>query len=537
MRNKIISLVLTIAIMLQFGGSTKQTKKETACSESYVEIQDPSFDMTGSKVDLAEYIKAINSIDVEYNFEQSHFYNFLIMTSVGEDEECTFQYKEDYNYFDVYLQILQNSDMNLHNQHLSEAEKQVQRGLLNALTKIYYKMDASTIGDDLCYLKDVVVKIDAIDEENTLATHDYAKKLITIDFNKIKASYIDYSVEEKEQWSFEDYLENVLHHEINHGRQAPCDCRKYTDIITYRISRTNLLIEASAESETYNFYVNDLHVHPYETTIYTYSKERQAQSLILLMGMFKEGFTLDKYYQAMFNSDINAFHKLFELKSIEDYGTFYNIFYALDTIEGRTELADKLKAEGIDTRDELKAAVGNDYKIDVFKIVVEDLIRKINKESLSLKESMKLYSLVKLLILNDEHKIEFTSSVGFMSPQYIQYGDYLYYYDEAFLMGIGKLDEIFIQFLSDYYKITKNNIDELFNDHEFSQEMLCLLSYFGYSSAEAAQENFVANYSFIEKYPLITELLFCNDSIIYANDYIFNESYKRKLTIEKLQNN
>lgn len=528
MKQKILSFILSLAILLQFAGCTKTSEREESTTEITTELGVDEF----TEEDLLALLNQIAAIDVNYNYEEYYDVDYEdVMRVVETNQECDYVLEEYYDYIDLWYDILDNSKIdskyNINTNDFYYGKNDKENAVVNTLLYILFKLENELSVEDFCKMKNVSIKVAKIEENGVLACYDDNIELITIDYDKILQyyneeyeSYIELNANKKDEFiTFEEYLEKTIRHELNHARQFICDCRENKGQENINICYNqekfgNSLIESSAESEAFypeiNIYKEDAYVL---NNIVAYSDERRTQSLLLLMGLFKDNFTLEKYYDVVFNADLKGLHELFELNTEEEIENFYKIYFSLNTYNRRTTLAEYLINEkGIETYGDYYDEIGNDYKIEIFKVVCSDLINKIYKDNISLKDCLTLYNYTKMLVLNSEGDLkEFDN------------GDKITCYNERFLKGIGTVDSIFYQFVTNYYEKSLEEIKY--------EELECL---------EFAEDLFWKNYysttdnrEFIEKYPLISEISFCNTFVFDGNITIFDKAYENGYTRER----
>lgn len=456
-------------------------------------------------VDINPYLSKINDVKADYYYNDYYFnendYNEL-MNAISTNKECNHRYS--YSLEEIYNRILVNSGLDNPNK-LTKEQKELVEALKIALDRIF-EQETFINNDDFCKLKDIKIKISNLENQGeniTLAEYIDDELLILIDYEELLSQK-----EEEFLGDNKEYLSYTIQHELNHARQFICNCQKEEQInktILYD-DRVSFIIESSAESQLYyNELYNEEEFQSYMYSDgferkqhlsfpYTYILEREYQSLILLMGMFKENFSLDLYYEAINDSNIDKLHKLFELNSLDDYKTFYNILYSIDTILNRTELSTYLIESGYNTFGKLRRSVGTGYKIDVFKIVVSDLIKEINEKDLSLEESMNLYNYIKAYIVKMERNSEKIN------------GEIEWFYDEQLLNGITTIESIFYNYVCEKFDIDRNNMN-FSNSTIFDKTFYTLIDYSPVDKEIYYSNDLCDNLAL--KYPLINEIAFC----------------------------
>ena len=553
MRKRILAIVLALTIFMQLTGCSKKENKQNIISSELIETtieieteEETEFDLKqtednylninymeseyeyfednlGYYTNISDFLEELAGIEINYNYPEFYFNknDYQEVLKVLESKQECDNLDKNISLEEVYKTLLENSNILTIEKELYQDKDDVliSETLKEALDKCYEHVD--DIGDDFCKLMGITIKVAPLNEEGVLGQFDAEQNLLVIDYDEIKKSYT--TKDNKENISFRNYLVNTIRHELNHVKQFICDCRKEKGqknlSIAYTKEQKGFILESSAESQLYNKNIDEIKLYS-STFDYTYLAERQSQALMLLMGIFKKDFSLEKYYDAINNSDLEALCNLYELNTYEDFKNFYDVFYALSSLNYRTDLFEHLCEDGYYTISNIENNVGNDYKIAIFKMVVRDLIDKINSENLTLGESLRLYNFVKANIVSDEDEMNLKS------------GDRLCYYNDKFIKGIGAIDDIFYKFISDYYLISKNKIDDIENDFVFKMDLdyLCSWQYDGseYIISKCCEY-------MITKYPLIQEISFCNLSF-YTDIEDFDKARENNLTIERLKN-
>lgn len=503
MKERIISIVLASAIFINLVGCAKNNKQiENNDSKLVTEITEVEENLDEQAlINLQSYLAKIAGIEVSYNYPEYYFTETdyqEYLKIVASKADCQNTELKEPSF--ISNAILSNSNINGDN----ERGKNIIYSLILAIIKI--NNDSRFTEEDICKLKDISIETDILD--SGIAAYFDEDKTIVIDYEKIKAEYEELDT----QVTFKDYLCEIIQHELNHVRQFICDCRKNAGQINKTVSYLNnedypsFIIEGSAESQVYNKEVNGYTLTDKDTFDFNYYFERGYQSTLLLMGLFKDDFSIDKYYAAINNSDLEALYEMFGVDTKEDFISFYNIIYAMDTLNARTTLCGDLYDLGYTTLGEMEDQVGSSYKVDLFKFVIKDLLNKITKDELSLNESLILYNYVKANILHFTYDVEYIN------------GEYTYLYDEKLINGIGDIDDIFYEFIRDYFKVSQEDINEKLSSYEISASVYHL----GYYSVLEYEKRYKVN-ELIIKYPLITEISFCN-SVSYHEVEIFDQA-------------
>lgn len=469
MKKRIISFVLMINILVNLSGCIIKNNNNNVNEEIVtLEIEDNDI--------LNDFINKINDINPIYKYSLHYPDEYLIskyQRLAKSTNECT---NTNTDYSNLSNIIINNTiekygtlnglfiidDITYNKEEYSkllEINSYTKIALKRAINNIF-KNSTNNISEDICKLKDICIINDNLQGESDsyiLGIYDNDNLTIKIDYRWIYNLYIlDYNNYKEKEISFIDYLTMVIEHELNHVRQYICSDRiengqKYVNI---SMKDSSFMLEATAESELHNNFSN---ISPTE---YSYYLERNLESLLLLTTVFKDNKNIVDYYNAIYDSNLNKLYEFFELKSKEDYITFYNIIYTMNTITCRTDLSSALIHNGYDTIGKIKEELGNYYLIDIMKISMKDLVSSIDKNNLSLDECIIYYLFIKSYMVYDVKFDGFTNqSINNIENAYVNYLSKKYDVRE---------DEIKELLTSDkYYEILDNLCGEvLFNDYD-----------------------------------------------------------------------
>jgi len=511
MKKRIIALILALQTLIMFVSCEKNQEQETSIQWSESESLEDNTSLSEmsdqfeeivvkENVDVLKYLQLIAEIDPDYNYTEYYLDDNAFFRTPVIAQQC--DNIDTITFSDVYNSILKNSALE---SPKNEREVFLKDSIFMALTNCF--SDQKNFGDDFCKLKDVKFELQSTCERDNLTKciwgEYYAKsEKIIIYYDSIIEWYENDYLSLKEKYTFLEYLTKTVEHEINHARQHICDCRVkkgQTDSAIFDL----MLIEASAESMTYNKNINQEHSREYNTYDYTYSEERGLQSLFLMMGMFKEDFSIEKYYEAIYDRDMQKLYDLYGINTDIEKVDFYNLIYSMSTLTNRTLLYDDLIAAGCGGK-ELTKAVGNVYKIQIFKATINDFIKKINKGNMTLEECIVLYNFVKEQVIKDEH------------IYYTLESRVIYLYDEEFLNDIGGIEDLFYRYLCEYYNVTIEDIKSLTKSENVVSCIQNLIFYFEKQNVDNVQ-------NIIAQYPIITEIIF-SQNITYINSQNFDSA-------------
>lgn len=411
MKKRVISLFLALSVFLNAISFNFSKKTNVMANGIY-------------KDEFSEHYLDFSSIDINNKKDINDVEISRLVVNTQIENTC-------HSYFfdlgDVVDNIVNNSNKKS-NSFFKEGNILNKKALLEEVINSCFDTK-SNFNEDLCLLYDLVIVTSKL-PDNTMATYDGNNNEIRINEEMLK--------ENKDNTNF---LKHVLMHEINHARQHRCNCNKsiYRSIMDLGFK---FLLESSAESEI----VNTKNILSEEGP--TYSEYRLFESNVLLMALFKDK-NLEEYYQAIFDSDFKAFYKLFELETKEDYEGFFNILNELNSYsltEGRN----------------------NDVFLKIYKIVCEDIARKVKEDKLSVWRFIFILPIVKTAIIN-----KYT------------------YEDDEFLEKVEVIDDILINYISE---VTGENPGEIKD----------LISALGNNNIH----NFYTGYAdyLIEEYPILEDI-------------------------------
>ena len=236
---------------------------------------------------------------------------------------------------------------------------------------------------DLCVLKDLKVVISYSTESNNCVEYKKDDNLIVITPNN--------------NW---EEIKYAIRLELNKIRINNCNCQN-NPLFAY-----NILNNASIVSELYN---TD------KTDIFVSNDDIKKEALFLSLGLFHNNYTIDDYYKAIFNNDIDALYKFCNANTEEDIYRINKILYAMNN------------------------DIDYDYKTEIFGIIINNLITYTNNnKNFPLKDNIIIFNALKNLVDNESTQ------------------------------NVDELSNIYINFLSKHYKETTTNIINTINDHNIA---------------------------------------------------------------------
>ena len=500
-----------------FNNETESEKSENGLSEF-------------ENISLSSYLDAIMSIPIMYNNEEYYItYEQVekLIEASEKETKCSYVYDGnlDKEIENLISQIENNSIEFLENN--PEYERIIWRKnypdyvdsnmdfikinfnvILQSALKNILKNATNDISEDICKFKDlsIVIKkeiISDIEGNNVLGSYDPDLNVIYLNIDSIykialeNKEYDDYDVIE-----LNNVVKNTLIHELNHVRQQACSCRLKQNITYSEIGYPNcisFILESSAESALYNL-KQDYSYNEKNEFDYTYYDERTKESLILLLGLLQDDMKLEDYYNAIFDCDLEAFYKYCGVKTEEEKYILHKIWYALDGLCYRNDLPFRVTKENSLTNKELKDIIGTSYCADIFRLVLCHMVEyTYNNPNFTIEDNLIIFNIVKDTIAQNIKKAEI------IDEEKIQYT-----YEEETTNAIYTLDQLYMEFLSKYYKIEKDKLKIL--EEECDKSLDCYLVL----SSPYEFQNLEVQY-FLEKYPILKQVLTFH--IINGNEY------------------
>lgn len=528
-RERIVSLVLA-SIMTFSMSSCSNNKKDntntigtidteyTISTDEIVTQPTKIIQDKMTEAELNEYISYVNTIVTVYEHDEYYPTSDIIDAIIeiaNTITECDYQCNDDI--IALKNKLLENSADYVNENRNYEfpfiVENNNDELLLScqinfevALTNILRDLMTSAtnnVNEDMCTLRDykIVFSYDENEYNGCLAYTDTIENKMIIFPNRIS----EYANVKNRDFAI--LLEETIRHEINHVRQDTCKCRiekgqTYLDICN------PTLIEASAESEL--TYSDNTSLEVYQQVYYN---ERISEALLLTLGLFHDNMTTDNYYNAIFDSSFQHFYAFFNIDTKEDLTTLYNIFYAIDATNLRNDLFLNFYDVGDSlTLGEIKKFVGHDYKVDIFKMIIKNMMEyTFLHDDFKLKDNLVMFNIIKSLIVEDAYELVKTSNEN---------NHYEYIYEDDFVKNVYDLENKYIEFLSKYYNVSIQDIRDIEGNYTFWAVMsisdICREDYSEYTYREYDYAN-----ELITRFPLLKSIL--NLYIFSANSY--NEEF------------
>lgn len=539
-------VALSLALVISFtctGCQSKEVEEELEEPFSYsqdeeklnkVVVEDSEPVKEEEELNIASYLEAIMSVPIMYNYEEYYLTYEQVEKLILEAEkkvECHNEYSGNLEeeIEELISQIEDNSLKFLEgypeyerilwfkDSYLGELDTDVD--FLNIVFNITLKFalkhcleDATNdIAEDICKLKElsIVAKRGNFQDDESIVFGSYLPELNAIVLN-VDTIYQELLNEKNEEelgvLELDEAIEKTLLHELNHVRQQACSCRLEEDApstLEYQ-DAYSFIMEASAESALYN-QEQDYMAFYKEKYDYTYYFERERETLILLLGLFHDDIKIDDYYNAIFDSDLEAFYRFCGVKTEEEKYVLHKIWFALDSLESFNSFPYEVTGEKVLTRGKIQDIVGTSYCVDIFKLVLSHMVDyTFSNSELTVEDNLALFNIIKSIIVEEARKLEETGN---------EEDPYYFVYDAETKSSIKELENLYIDFLSDYYEMSEEELRDL--------EQKCDISLYR-CNANSDDLSFVYRYNFdeylfLDKYPILKYIL--SMSYISKDDY------------------
>ena len=340
--------------------------------------------------------------------------------------------------------------------------KEMTTALETSLRKALEIIFTIPIGDereDICRLKDLRIGISS--NLTRQAVYFQKENCILINYGYIMRylqMYNEFWQEEEMIWSCDQYFIKIFVTLLNFAREVQCSCRIEKGQTASGIIASDdfmFLLDGPAESLTKN--TEQIAALNKDPLAFDFKEETKTESLMLLQAAFKKDRTMESYYDAVFNSDTQAYFSFYDLNTDGKIREFYKTGYALyryfqfnDTLYP-AELA--LEGEtNTDTLTRIYSSIKSVPLELILKSSAKDLIDASIREDLTKEEVMYLYNFLKCQIL-DESKF----------PHKKGDSEYERVYDEQLVQTVREVDSIFYDFICTYFDIDANELERLKN--------------------------------------------------------------------------
>ena len=454
-------------------------------------------------------------------------YNMIIEKSAKYEKD---NYSD--NSISVFVPICDGLELN---------ESQIM--MSNIIKDIIKKWDTYACNDkneDACRFSDLKISIvKEYEEPDVFGYYLNDENLIVLVYNNILNLSNDLLFKlDHNNASFSEIIESTLEHEINHMRQHPCKCRvkKGQQCTLAKSSYSeigSLLVESSAESALYNENLDNGYFYTFGSDGCSYNVERKAESELMLLSIFNS-YSIDDYYKAVFDCDLSQILAFFGVESLDDIKDFYTILKQIDAIHFQNDLVYRILDTKKVTYEMVKDCVGSSYRVLLFDNVLKELINYTkNNNDFSLIENILIYNIIKTRIINKADMVLFDDNDEC-------------YYDKEIIDSIKESNDKYVQFLSQYYKVDINSINNYLKSSEFKEMMLVIkkilprsnVSFSNIKMTKEEQERYDFVLSLLKKLPKLQRIMrytsywdcetidLDDDSLLYKEGNSFTKSKK-----------
>lgn len=536
---RISTSFIALSILISLSGCMKNKKEETNDNydeviEDYIETPEETFD------DEHEVDEQVLKDALFYLDDIQPFYEYANLYPTEEQVSEKLNYDDDYshetisNIKDEIERVVEciknNSNKKYKNKKLKstleffveENGQMTKRSidlyeiLKEALENTFLNA-TNDIAEDLCVLENVTLVVDYGHYQNNTAMEYKSKdKTIIIYFNTILDS-LEISISSDIEDELKDVLYKDICHEIAHARQDSCKHRSSENHMTLNeFTSVPTYIESTAESSLYSLKIDKNAKNHFG---HPYIDEREQEALWLLIGVTNP--SIDEYYNAIFDADINAFYNFFGLESLDDKTAFNKILYAIDSLNGRTAFIALATGSNVIERDALEKLVGYDYRTDIYRLALKNLAKyTCENPKFSLEENLLLFSLMKTMVAEDTYSYYYGSEENTTCDISMARDMYLlthYYYD----------------FLGSTYGVNLNDIKNL--ETECNINYLINLANGADLSLYALEDEMKTCEKLIARFPVLKTILFANP-LLFSDNYSFLEKAReveQKRVLEK----
>lgn len=312
-------------------------------------------------------------------------------------------------------------------------------------------------------------------------------------------------------------IDETVKHELSHVRQSACRDKLENggveELNFLNGYNHSFLTEASAESILYNLCIEGGFEKLGSGFTYTYEYYRRLENKLLLCSLLND-YSIEDYYKAINNEDINALFSYLNANTLEEKKEIFSIIYTMDALEGRnTYIMDLLgNKDTYDKNDIFKICdtLNNLHYISIFKIAISNLIKyDISNNDLDLEDNVLLYYLMASQIADGAFIVDDTNK-----------DEEIYYCYDKFCEQYKIIQDSFFSALSTIYHVSNDDIEVIYNKYKkVNMKDVFMDINFGYDGESLTSDNSHLVYSklnrLLEKFPKIKEII--------GNSYLYTD--------------
>lgn len=517
-----------------------QKEKTTNCIEHELETKEEATIKKSQKIKIdykkleSERKKEIVDDFLSYydNYEPEYYYeDYLlsqnevkeIVANTTNNKECTFVFDND---IEKLIETIKNNSKeyiiehpefslafdnkndnslsNIFELEFSNALKEIIEKNTNNLNEDFHKMQTLKVffGDTSIIHKD--------DDASVLGYYDSEENIIVLSYDNIMIAanqMIEYGLEEtspedlkfKLNQNFKEVLFFTISHELNHLRQSMCDCRTTNENMGLCYENNIMtILETSAESELYN--LNKTSIYDRTAYDYTYFFERRDEALLMLIAMTKNESTLQDYYNAINDTDLESLLNFYGLDNENDIYKFYKVLNIIDGLNLRSNLPYEIYGEESKEKnlEDLKKDIGYGFRNEIFAMALNNLVEyTYENKDFTFEDNIIIFNVLKNAIASDSYTyVEKITEFGEIYDRV---------YDPSFVTQIIELENSYVEFLAKYYNVSEEEV----RSHESSIHMSSLMGSINDNNSDYKK--------LFERFPLLKAILF--NGSVYFEEY------------------
>lgn len=442
---KFISLVLASIFSLNLVGCQKSPSHEEE-----EPAEKPLEERYASEINIDLYEQQLADISPKYNVESIYLTPDVLEEIIYASKTTSKCPNTIVNYFSLYDKIISNSEdkSDLFVSSNPDTPEQIDAIARTCLKNALEIMKENSVlnHEDNCRLMDLTI-INEKNAYNSYVYYDETKTTLVIDYEAFQKIYANISPQELQEEIFKEGLTRLFILGLNLARADTCRHRLDYGQINSNTSYYGTLLSLSYTATLTCDYLELNEINEYIFDSFAENKNHNT-AVILLQALFKEKRNLNDLFAAIYNSDLTSVYKFFGLEDESDIEEFYKVATTVDYLSENSNYKKSYFTKNTGTDDlSYRNHIGYAYKIDIFKTALRDLIDSIyNNSDLSLEEVIFLYQFVKSIIVNEAYQ---------------EVGSITYTFDQDFISNIATIEDIFKNFISTYYNISKEEVDVL----------------------------------------------------------------------------
>lgn len=435
--------------------------QDNSSNEENVSIEENFNEFT--KEDLTKFLSQMSEIIPLYNLEEIYLSEEEISAIIQASENMQKCDNTSVDITELSETIINNSIDNKGrvtiNYDLSSAEKEeISNTIKEALRNALLRMDnyRGISPEDACVLKDIKIIIGKTSKDSYMH-YDSKEKTLIVDYQEFIKMYNNIENEILQKNNILEGISRYLEYGLNYGCLQACDCRQEkgqeNEVISY-----GKVLEVLQESAAISGNNHDLGAINKAIFDNLTLRSGRGTSLMLLLSVFKENRNIEDLNKAIFDCNLKGVYDFFALKTEEEIAEFYKIAKSIDILTVDDEYENNFYAEtrATDILD-FRNHIGYAYKVSIFKTSIKDLIKYLGtNKDLTKEEAMFLYKFVKSIAVNETY----TKT---------QYNNY--YYEPNYVQNIISIENIFFEFLSKFYSLTPEEVDELYEEYYYFDDL------------------------------------------------------------------